>query len=392
MSSLHLDAVRGAAALAVVAYHIRYKFFVDYSEAFTGSFATQLFYVITSFGHDAVMVFFVLSGYLITGTVTKDVAVKQWSWRKYLVNRLTRLYVVLIPGLLLTVVWDRLGMSLFPASVAYTGAIQPWKHDFFGVSQTLTPGVLLANLAFRQSIAGTPPLGSNGPLWSLTNEFAYYLIFPAVLLALHPTIAAKRRVVAALAAALLAWYFGVRILLYFPIWLMGLGIRFLPSLPVSAHSRTSWRNVVVLSTAIVLTAFRHTSVFAQLAGGASLEAGDFLVGLAFAFALYVLLQDRRPSSEGIYARTADASSRISYTLYVVHMPFLVFLRAWLNAGPQWAFSAGTAVRAAVLFAMCLVYAWLVYRCFEARTDMIRALIRERIAGGRHAEVPVTTAV
>lgn len=392
MSSVHLDAIRGAAALAVVAYHIRYKFFVDYSEALTGSFATRLFYVMTSFGHDAVMVFFVLSGYLIAGTVIKDVTAKQWSWRKYLVNRLTRLYVVLIPGLLLTVAWDRLGMSLFPASVAYTGAIQPWKHDFFEVARTLTPGVLLANLGFRQSIAGTPPLGSNGPLWSLTNEFAYYLIFPALLLALDETIAAKRRVVAALMTGLLAWYFGARILLYSPIWLMGLGVRFLPPLSVSTRTWRNGCNFAVLSMAIGFTAFRHTGVFARLTGEASLEAGDFLVGLAFAFALYVLLQDRRPAGEGIYARAADASSRISYTLYVVHMPFLLFLRAWLNAGPQWAFSAGTATRAAALFAMCLAYAWLVYRCFEARTDTIRALIRERIAGERRAEVPVTTAV
>src|SRR3954463_10277531 len=79
-ANVHLDAVRGAAALAVVAYHIRYKFFLDYSEVRSSDLLTHVFYAATAFGHDAVMVFFVLSGYLITGTVLKDVRGDRWSW------------------------------------------------------------------------------------------------------------------------------------------------------------------------------------------------------------------------------------------------------------------------------------------------------------------------
>jgi peptidoglycan/LPS O-acetylase OafA/YrhL len=381
-ATVHLDAVRGAAALAVVAYHIRYKFFLDYSEVHSSDLLTHGFYAATSFGHDAVMVFFVLSGYLITGTVLKDVRTDRWSWGRYLLNRLTRLYVVLIPGLLLTVGWDLLGLHLFPAHPAYTGMPQAWTHDFFDVRETLTPAIFFANATFRHAISGISALGSNSPLWSLTYEFAYYMVFPAALLATVPRIAIVPRVVFAAMAILLAYHFGPRILLYFPIWLLGLAVKVLPPLPRVRDGLMQMRNVGAAVLVVGLTAFRHTSMFERLAGKVVLEAGDFLVGLAFAFALAVLLADTRPARPGFYLRMARGSAHISYTLYVVHMPLLIFLRAWLNDGPQWSPAAGTWLAAAGVFAAAVGYAAVLWYCFEARTASIRDAVSHRLAAFR----------
>jgi peptidoglycan/LPS O-acetylase OafA/YrhL len=44
---------------------------------------------------------FVLSGFLISSTVLRSQVSGDWSWRDYAINRSIRLYVVLIPGLLL---------------------------------------------------------------------------------------------------------------------------------------------------------------------------------------------------------------------------------------------------------------------------------------------------
>jgi peptidoglycan/LPS O-acetylase OafA/YrhL len=383
MSTIHLDAVRGAAALAVLAYHIRYKFFLDYSEVSSTAF-TKLFYIATSFGHDAVMVFFVLSGYLISGTILKDLTARRWSWSHYLINRLTRLYVVLLPGLILTVVWDRLGLQLFPFHPAYTGVAQLWKHDFFNVRASLTPSIFFANTAFMQSISGVPPLGSNSPLWSLTNEFAYYLIFPVALLTIWSTTGWRARLACALMTVLLVYYFGNRILLYFPIWLLGLAVRLLPrpSLPGRRAGLVRLRNVAVLVMVVGLTAGRHTSIFQHVAGAGSLEIGDYVVGITFAIGLYVLLLDRRPSREGLYVRLARGSSNISYTLYVVHMPFLIFLRAVLNNGRSWSPGLGTSIASALLFVAALAYASVAWYFFEARTSTIRDLVAHRFTAFR----------
>jgi peptidoglycan/LPS O-acetylase OafA/YrhL len=79
-------------------------------------------YLITGLGHQWVIVFFVLSGYLVGGSVLRSVAVNHWSWRVYLLNRLTRLYAVLIPALVFGGLLD-LGASTsseYPVSTVVT--------------------------------------------------------------------------------------------------------------------------------------------------------------------------------------------------------------------------------------------------------------------------------
>ena len=90
--------------------------------------------------------FFVLSGFLISSTVIRSHVLGKWSWRDYAINRATRLYVVLVPGLLLGFFWDRLGSWLFSAQGIYAhslsdlGPAVPLKN--------LTLGTLLGNLLF----------------------------------------------------------------------------------------------------------------------------------------------------------------------------------------------------------------------------------------------------
>jgi hypothetical protein len=68
----HLDLIRGLAAIAVLFYHVRYRFFFDYHDITTPSYFSFVFYTLSSFGHDAVMIFFVLSGYFISASACGD--------------------------------------------------------------------------------------------------------------------------------------------------------------------------------------------------------------------------------------------------------------------------------------------------------------------------------
>lgn len=379
----HLDAMRGIAALAVVVYHIRYKFFLDYTDLPSPGLVTQGFYVITSFGHDAVMVFFALSGYLITGTVLKDLRNGSWSWARYLVNRLSRLYVVFVPGLVLTVIWDSIGMRWFGGHVVYTGALQTWKHDFFDVATTSGPQVFLSNLGFMHAISGTPPLGSNVPLWSLTYELAYYLLFPALAVAVWPGRRPAARVLHVFVAILLAYHFGSRILLYFPIWLLGVGVLLIPvpaAATPSSHA-TRLRTLLVAAAIVGAAAFRHSVPFTAAAGSASLEWGDFLVGAVCAGAILVLRFDERRAPSPAYARLAHQLAAVSFTLYVVHMPLLIFLRAAVNSGPSWHVTPASLVAVAGLTAATLGYAVAAWFLFERRTPQVRNTVTRLFAAG-----------
>ena len=97
-----LEIARAIAALAVMAGHMRGMYFVDYNDLEYKSVIAQIFYFLTGFGHQSVIVFFVLSGFLVGGSVIEKFEKGTWSWKKYLTQRLARLWIVLIPSLLFT--------------------------------------------------------------------------------------------------------------------------------------------------------------------------------------------------------------------------------------------------------------------------------------------------
>src|SRR5206468_11759198 len=108
--------------------------------------------------------------------------------RSYLLARLTRLYIVLLPALLLGGALDQTGMHLAGTDTVYSG--HSGMHALnVDVRATSGPTTLLANGLFLQTIAlpgmhgqQVPAFGSNGPLWSLSNEFWYYMAFPLLVL------------------------------------------------------------------------------------------------------------------------------------------------------------------------------------------------------------------
>lgn len=62
--SATLDFLRWVSAFLVLTGHVRAMFFPPYEKLLSADILTKVFYLITGFGHQAVMVFFVLSGFL----------------------------------------------------------------------------------------------------------------------------------------------------------------------------------------------------------------------------------------------------------------------------------------------------------------------------------------
>lgn len=180
-----LDLIRGVSALAVLFAHARGFIFVDFAEVVEGSVLTKAFYFATGVHHQAVMVFFVLSGYFVGGSVIEGFRKQRFLVSRYCLARISRLWVALIPALFLTMVLDAIGRGINPE--AYLGGFRdifmsgPEPNSVSGFSAT----AFLGNLAFLQTVE-VPVFGSNGPLWSLANEFWYYVLFPLLAYACVP--------------------------------------------------------------------------------------------------------------------------------------------------------------------------------------------------------------
>lgn len=188
--SVYLDLLRFLAAMLVFASHFAYPRFTDGAYIAVRDF---------NLGSDAVVFFFILSGLVIAYTTdVKDKTLKQYSF-----NRFTRLYSVIVPALLLTVICDEIGRSINPEN--YEG----FWYVVAPVWEQMTRGLTLSTEWAHQGFR----VGSNGPYWSLSYEAAYYILFGVFFY-----MAGVKR---ALLCALLIAFFGLPALLLFPAWLLG---------------------------------------------------------------------------------------------------------------------------------------------------------------------------
>ncbi len=181
--STYIEVVRLFAALVVFVHHASYP-------RFGGGWIAPL----GGYGHEAVVIFFVLSGFVIGYSHE----VKDRSFKLYAASRLSRLWSVSVPALALTFALDAWGARLDAASYQDICAATP-----------LEMGAALAFVNELWFAEGC--VGSNIPFWSLSYEFIYYVLFAVFAFAPRPLLSVT-------VAALLA---GPKVLLLAPCWVMG---------------------------------------------------------------------------------------------------------------------------------------------------------------------------
>jgi hypothetical protein len=115
------DVLRIGAALLVLIGHVRSAVFIPYEAFVHNRLLLAPFYAFTSMGSEAVMIFFVLSGYLVGGQVIVRLQEMRWSALDYAITRMTRLWIVILPTLAVTYLIDHLSMSLSNGSL-YDGS------------------------------------------------------------------------------------------------------------------------------------------------------------------------------------------------------------------------------------------------------------------------------
>ena len=188
--SLYLELLRLLAATEVVLFHINGFPLLGGHRA-----------VWNAFGHEAVVVFFVLSGFVIAFAAQT----REHTPKAYAVSRLTRIYSVALPCLLATMLFDRIGLALVPQ--LYEGLVT----DGSALVRLVLGGSFL-----NESWTVSAQMFSNTPYWSIAYEFWYYMIFAGLFY-----FRGWQRAALTALACLIAGY---KILLLFPIWALGWGV------------------------------------------------------------------------------------------------------------------------------------------------------------------------
>ena len=363
-ASVHLDAIRGLAAVVVLLTHWRALLFVDYAGlAHQEKILAAPLYLASQGGHLAVDIFFVLSGYLITGSVIRNLGKGTFTLLDYGSHRLIRLWTVLLPSLVVGGLFDWIGMHHAGAADLYRGLVP--NHTTIDAFATLNPLGALRSTVFLQTIRGGGVFGSNVPLWSVAYEFWYYALFPAAYLLLCTRQTATRRWTLAIVLALMCWLVRVEVLKMFPFWLAGMALHYLPALSLTRSRRAlaAAAYLVIFVAGSVVSHALHTDTAKYL-----LDATMIVPTVLF---LWVLLSSTGSAQESLYKRGAKRLAGFSYTLYTIHFPTLMLFTALVLGTGRWQPSPLHVVEGLLALALAFAVTMALHFFFEGRTAVLQ---------------------
>jgi len=304
-----LDFVRFGAALVVLVCHSAQ------AKLYTGYFPK-----IPMAQHYAVVVFFVLSGLVITTSARR----RQGKLRNYALARAARI----VPAAIIAILFSSAAYLLTKAIGAPLLHYDQWGD--LSLRAFITPLLFLS-----ESPWGSGPLW-NPPYWSLCYEVWYYALFGAGVF-----LRGWKRIVWLAVFAVLA---GPKVLLMLPIWLIGVGLELNP-----LARRTGWAmGLVWLAAGLALAWYQTTQVFKLLPmvksfarafdfkpGFSVFALSDTLLGLGVA-AIFIGLRPlvtRWPRPWLASEWLARELAGFSFTLYLFHWPLLSLIKTFhLTAG------------------------------------------------------------
>jgi peptidoglycan/LPS O-acetylase OafA/YrhL len=302
-----LHHLRWLAAAAVAVSHIRQNLIAGNEQEAHHGILTTVVFSVSDFGGAAVMVFFVLSGFLVGGkaldlfqssSVARD-------WPHFLVDRFSRTFVVLWPALALAGGAMLLLRVIAPDAPFMTSAhwgpalYRPINGDI-SVQSWLGAAALVNGLA-------SPMLQINGPLWSLAFEWFYYMAALALILGIRGvfSVGAVGIMVYAVILLGLGLIFNSDMIVWTLVWLMGVASRF-------AFDREVLRGAVLRIGALVILL---TILVENHMHGVS----NLLIGLATAF----VIANRDWASWKMGASWGEKLAGFSYSFYLTHFPITI---------------------------------------------------------------------
>ena len=298
-TSWYLDLVRGGAAIVVLLGHAGQGFF------------SQGLAWMPKVAHEMVVIFFVLSGFVMSYVVSRG----QNNWQDYLVARFSRIASVAYPALVITMICDFIGRRIAPnfyGDIARSGG-------YFG-------RILLSSLFLQQSGPFAASPGSNTPFWSLAYEVWYYIFLGLWLFVPGQ----RRRAVLLVLGAVVA---GPKILLLLPVWLLGffaqrLSLRQAPWIGISGFLFISTTALLAAILSGHATGFGYQGDW-QASPPLYFSAGylvDYAVGLLVAVHIFVVDQLMNYWRCGQPSKTMNCLTRFladrSFSVYAFHMPLL----------------------------------------------------------------------
>jgi peptidoglycan/LPS O-acetylase OafA/YrhL len=345
-----LDGLRGIAAVVVVLHHSALldqgvsDVYLDPAKPITpfAALITRTPLQLLFSGQEAVLVFFVLSGLVVALPALGD---RPFSWIAYYPRRMVRL---LLP------VWAAIIVSLIFVLTALrdpSTAVSTWAAG----STFPHPGWKAAAGDFDLLFGD---LAIDNPLWSLRYELLFSLLLPLYVVLVR--VVGRRVWIPVLGALVLiagGLFLGNPNWFYLPVFLLGTVMAaHLEALRGWLQRRTTGARTLLGLAALVVALgaldARWLLRDVPLGPVALLPNALFLPSAAGAALLVLLALGWRPMERFLETRVVQWLGRISFSLYLVHVPIIVSSSTWLHGLPWW---AGPALGIPLAFVVAVLF-------------------------------------
>tara|TARA_R110001592_G_scaffold27763_26_gene102989 strand:- start:51230 stop:52369 length:1140 start_codon:yes stop_codon:yes gene_type:complete len=313
-----IDGLRGMAFLLVLWFHSSYFVTIGLEQQLVG--ATYSYYLLTMLGETGVDLFFVLSGFLITG-ILMDTAQDPRPLRNFYIRRSLRIF-----PLYYAVLFVFLAYFFFVFGIDGLDHGKVWTHLFY-----------LQNWSFSHNLDQFILLDHT---WSLAAEEQFYLIWPLVFLSFYK---GRMRGVFLLCAFMIVLSWGLRIVftdLSQYKWAYTFTISRLDSLALGAllsvlcaryrdkikeyHRFLPYVMCAVFAVILIILFAQDTKVESQ---NAMIRYGLTLFSILYVSLLaYVFLsKDDHIVKRFFSCRALREVGRVSYGMYLFHSPIMMIL-------------------------------------------------------------------
>ncbi len=335
-STTFLDGLRGIAAFQVLVGHLRALTWEGYQVGFlqhpelysTLDKLMMYFFSLFRYGHQMVIFFFILSGFVIHLKYANSLkeGKRNFDYKEYLLKRVKRIYPVWIFVMLLALVIDNIGILL---ELPIYGNLPKYPLVDAMVYYDHSWQVFIGNLFFLQTL-WVKIWGTTVPVWSLVLEWWFYMLYPLLWFAIRKSILLATSIVIVL-YVLVTWlppgFLGLleplrNVFLTFPMWWLGV-------LLADAYVER------LKITLLIFAPFSLLLPMAVLPNSLWLKVGltinlDFLqadltwaLGFMGLIALLFIMQSKGLSLKLL--EKLQPLGDISYSLYIVHYPIAVFI-------------------------------------------------------------------
>lgn len=338
-----LDSVRFIAAFMVLLSHSRNDFFLPYNELPNEqqSILSFLFYFCCRLGHEAVIVFFVISGFLVGGRGLEKLKSGTFDNRDYMIDRTVRIALPLIATIIFCI------------------------FTYYIIGQNFNYLDALGNLLSLQGVCCAPFIS---PLWSLSYEVWFYIILLGI------SLASTKKIKGLILLAICMLVFTKLDSRYVLIWFLG-AFAFL--------CKPKKRSVIVLFVSfIALLISLALSIMSSNSNAIILlwKPDYFLMEAFLSICVCIFIQ------QVILFKTVNKHlvridcffsnlAKFSYTLYLTHRVTLLLIFQFLFSKGAAQFNADGLLTYALILLLCIIVSWLIYLVSEKHTKKVKTFVK-----------------